>query len=279
MTVEANRTVEVSVLLDKLGPEEGQPWTVPDLDLEMAYIPPGTFAMGSENGAGSERPQTRVTLTIGYWLGKTEVTQGQWEALMGATVVRQRDKANPGWPLRGEGPDYPVYYVNWNEAMEYCQRLTERERSAGRLPEGFKYTLPTEAQWEYACRAGTTEDFAGSLDAMAWYGSNRGGQAHPAGQKQPNAWELYDMHGNVGEWCRDWYQDHLSGGSVADPFGPASGSARVVRGGSWFSPARDCRSASRSGGVPDGRQSRLGFRLALAHDGGTVAGGENQPLG
>ena len=143
------------------------------------------------------------------------------------------------------------------------RKLTERERSAGRLPEGFEYTLPTEAQWEYACRAGTTEDFAGGLEAMAWYDQNSGSTTHPAGQKQPNAWELYDMHGNVGEWCRDWYQDHLSGGSVADPIGPALGSARVVRGGDWHSTARDCRSADRYRVGPGIRFNVLGFRLAL----------------
>ena len=265
VTLAANRTVDVSVALEKFSvAEEGHAWAVPDLDLEMAFIQPGVFTMGSKSGAGDEMPPTQVTLAKGYWLGKTEVTQGQWETLVGATVTQQRDKANREWALRGEGSEYPIYYVNWDEAMEFCRKLTERERAAGRLPEGYAYTLPTEAQWEYACRAGTTEDYAGSLDAMAWYGGDKGGQTHPVGQKKANAWGLYDTHGNVREWCRDWYRDHLPGGSVVNPAGPASGSTRVVRGGSWISPARDCRSAARFGSAPGVRQGSLGFRLALA---------------
>jgi len=260
-----NQTVDVSVVLEKYSvAEEGKAWTVPDLDLEMVFIQPGVFTMGSGNGPVDEKPATKVTLTKGYWLGKTEVTQGQWETLMGATVTQQRDKANREWALRGEGRDYPIYYVNWDEAMEFCRKLTDRERAAGRLPEGHAYALPTEAQWEFACRAGTTGDYSGSLDAMAWYGGDKGGQTHPVAQKQANALGLFDTHGNVREWCRDWYRDHLSGGSVVNPAGPVMGSARVVRGGSWISPARDCRSGARFGTAPGVRQGSLGFRLALA---------------
>ena len=243
--------------------EEGQAWTVPELNLEMAYIRPGAFTMGSENGDSDEKPLTRVTLTKGYWLGKTEVTQGQWEALMGTTVVQQRDKANRGWPLRGESTANPIYYVSWDDAMQFCRKLTERERQAGRLPEGYEYTLPTEAQWEYACRAGTTGDYAGNLDGMAWYNQNSGNTTHPAAQKQANAWGLYDMHGNVWEWCRDWSGDY-PGGSVTDPTGPPSGSNRGLRGGCWDGIARYCRSASRSWIEPGNRYYHVGFRLALS---------------
>ena len=264
VTVEANRTVEVLASLERLGSEAGQAWVVRDLSLEMVYVLPGAFTMGSEGGAADEKPLTQVMLTEGYWLGKTEVTQSQWEAIMGATIAQQRDKVNRKWPLRGQGGDYPVYYVSWDEAMEFCRKLSERERAAGRLPEGCEYTLPTEAQWEYACRAGTTGDYAGDLDAMAWYGSSRDGQTHPVAQKEANAWGLHDMHGNVWEWCRDFYQNQLPGGSVTDPTGPVAGAARVLRGGGWYSPARVCRSASRSQSVPGDRHGRLGFRLALA---------------
>jgi formylglycine-generating enzyme required for sulfatase activity len=133
------------------------------------------------------------------------------------------------------------------------------------LPEGYEYTLPTEAQWEYACRAGTTGLYAGSgnLDAMGWFTGNSGNQTHPVAQKQANAWGLYDMHGNVWEWCRDWYS-HYPGGSVRDPTGPSSGSVRVDRGGGWSSVPRRCRSAFRLGNVPGVRYLNLGFRLALA---------------
>jgi formylglycine-generating enzyme required for sulfatase activity/serine/threonine protein kinase len=264
VTLAANQTVDVSTPLEKLSlAEEGHAWTVPDLDLGMAFIQQGAFTMGSLNGGVDEKPQTQVTLRKGYWLGKTEVTQGQWEALMGTTVTQQRDKANREWALRGEGRAHPIYYVDWHEATEFCRKLTEREREAGRLPEGHAYMLPTEAQWEYACRAGTTEDYAGSLDTMAWFGGDKGGQTHPVAQKQANAWGLFDMHGNVREWCRDWYKDHLPGGSVVSPAGSASGNTRVVRGGSWISLAQDCRSAARFGIAPGVRQGSLGFRVAL----------------
>ena len=260
VSVAANRTVEVSASLEKQvlpGPSQGQTWTVRDLNLEMAYIRPGTFTMGSpasESGRSSdEGPQTQVTLTEGYWLGKTEVTQAQWEALMESI------------PSKFMGPDRPVEQVFWSDAMEFCRKLTERERSAGRLPEGYEYTLPTEAQWEYACRAGTTGQYGGdgNLDDMGWYRQNSGNTTHPVGQKQANAWGLYDMHGNVWEWCLDWYGNY-PGGSVRDPTGPASGTGRVGRGGGWGSYAIGCRSAFRSGGVSGYRFNGLGFRLALA---------------
>ena len=233
------------------GPREGQAWTMPDLNLEMAYVRPGTFTMGSVNGADEEKPQTRVTLTKGYWLGKTEVTKGQWEALM------------KSGPLNFTGADRPMEQVSWSDAMEFCRKLTEREHAAGRLPEGYEYTLPTEAQWEYACRAGTTEDYAGNPDAMAWHHNNSGDTTHPVGQKQANAWGLYDMHGNVWEWCLDWYGNY-PGGSVRDPTGPASGVKRVYRGGGFFSSAQRCRSAFRGWNVPGARSPDLGLRLALS---------------
>jgi formylglycine-generating enzyme required for sulfatase activity len=238
------------------------------LNLEMAYIQPGTFTMGSPASEKwrfvNQGPQTQVTLTKGYWLGKTEVTQGQWEALMGTTVAQQWDKANRNWTLVGESSGNPIYYVSWDEAMEFCRKLTERERQAGRLPDGYEYTLPTEAQWEYACRAGTTGDYAGNLDAMAWYAQNSGNTTHPVGQKQPNAWGLYDMQGNVAEWCLDRYKKKFPGGSVTDPTGPSSGSYRVTRGGGWDSDAARCRSATRGPYGPGDRCYDLGFRLALS---------------
>jgi formylglycine-generating enzyme required for sulfatase activity len=205
-------------------------------------------------GRDNERPVTWVTLTQPFWLGRTAVTQGQYQAVMGT---------NPSH-FTAAGRDAPVEEVSWDEAMAFCAKLTEREKAAGRLPAGYTYTLPTEAQREYACRAGTEGPFAGDLDAMAWYGPNSGGTTHPVGTKQPNGWGLYDMEGNVSEWCRDWYADKLPGGEVTNPLGPPSGSSRVIHGGNWDVVAVYCRSAFRASPPAGARALGLGFRLALA---------------
>ena len=220
---------------------------------EMVRIPPGSFVMGSPRGGGDdERPVTRVTLTTAFSLGKTQVTQRSWMAVMGSN------------PSAFKGESLPVERVSWDDAMEFCRKLTTLERSAGRLPSGYVYTLPTEAQWEYACRAGTTGDYAGEVQAMAWSAENSGDTTHVVATKQANAWGLHDMHGNVWEWCADWYADKLPGGSVSDFKGAASGSNRVNRGGSWGIDAADCRSAVRLGYSPGNRGGSLGFRLALS---------------
>lgn len=191
-----------------------------------------------------------MTLTRPFWLGRTEVTQAQWTTIMGSN------------PSEFKGDDRPVENVSCDDAMEFCRKLTERERAAGRLPARHAYTLPTEAQWEYACRAGTTGDYAGDRNAMAWYDANSGYTTHPVGTKQANAWGMADMHGNVWEWCHDWSAAY-PGGEVTDPRGPASGSARVVRGGSWDFPAVHARSAGRNEQTPVDRSHNFGFRLAL----------------
>jgi formylglycine-generating enzyme required for sulfatase activity len=245
LTVNARQPARASVTLKK-----ELHFTIEGLNLEMRHIAPGTFLMGSASGGASdEQPVTRVTLTKSYWLGATEVTQAQWQS-----IIRKN-------PSNFKGANLPVEQVEWNDVMEFCRRLTERERAAGRLPEGYVYTLPTEAQWEYACRAGTTGDFAGELNSMAWYKQNSRSSTMPVGMKQANAWGLYDMHGNVSEWCLDWYGNYL-GGSVTDPTSAASGGQRVYRGGSWWFDADGCRSARRHKSGLNG--SDLGFRLALA---------------
>ncbi len=186
----------------------------------------------------------RVSITRGFEMGKYEVTQAQWEKVMGDN------------PSRFKGANLPVENVSWDDVQKFIHALNARN-------DGYVYRLPTEAEWEYACRAGTAGDFAGSLDEMGWYMSNSGSQTHPVGTKKPNAWGLYDMHGNVLQWCQDWYGDY-PGGKVVDPQGPGSGSNRVIRGGSWGSDATNCRSAARHRYSPDNRAAGLGFRLVRA---------------
>lgn len=229
---------------------------------DLVWISPGSFFMGSpstEVGRGSdEGPQTLVTLSRGFFMGKREVTQGEYVALMGT---------NPS-----EFPDLkrPVEMVSWQDAMAYCGLLTQTERAAGRLPDGWGYRLPTEAQWEYACRAGSMTRFShgddsgyGLLPAYAWFGDPTNGQTHTVATRAPNAWGLYDMHGNVWEHCQDVMT--YSGGRITDP-PPAGGTARVTRGGSWHSLGSRCRSASRNNYDTTNREAWVGFRVVLAAD-------------
>ena len=271
---QARRTgvVPASLRRDTTITTDGRSITIPDVNLELLPISAGRFAMGSTNGSSDEQPVTQVEITRAFWLGKTEVTQAQWEAVMGS---------NPSF---FKGTTRPVENVSYDDALEFCRKLTARERAAGRLPSGYEYTLPTEAQWEYACRAGTTGDysFGNNADELSRYGnycdrsntndfdwkdkSHDDGQdkTAPVGSYRPNAWGLYDMHGNVWEWCLDWYTGTLPGGTVRDPVGPSSGSGRVCRGGGWILTAANCRSARRVSGGPGDRGDFLGFRLALS---------------
>ena len=238
--------------------------------LEMVRIKAGSFIMGSplnELGRYNMEKQHRVTLTCDYFLGKYEVTQGQWKAVMGNNPSRFK-----------KGDAYPVENVSWFDAKRFCRKLNELY--AGKLPQGYRFDLPTEAQWEYACRAGTTsalysgkevtaEDGAcPNVDEVAWYQKNQKSGTHPVGQKRPNAWGLYDMYGNVIEWCRDWSAFYE--GDAVDSLGPATGEMRVRRGGGWASGAKYCSSARRGGKVPGysgkglaNEDGTLGFRLAL----------------
>ena len=220
-------------------------------EVAFRWCPAGTFKMGSpegEEGRDTDETQHLVTLTRGFWMGETEVTQGLWREVMGN---------NPAYFQNGD--DYPVENVSWNMCQAFVQALNSRHEQ-----EGMRWALPTEAQWEYACRAGSTGAYAGRgrLYDMGWYMSNSGSKTHPVGQKQPNAWGLYDMHGNVWEWCADWYGDYPRG-SVTNPPGASSGSDRVYRGGSLELIGRSCRSANRSRYDPGLRLNGLGLRVAL----------------
>ena len=211
-------------------------------------IPAGSFLMGSpshEEGRDSDERQHEVRISQGFWIGKYEVTQGEWEAVMGE---------NPSY-FDECGPRCPIETVSWNDVLEFIGRLNEWE--SGR---GYQYRLPTEAEWEYAARAGTTGARHGELDDIAWYDGNSGERPHPVGQKLANAWGLHDMLGNVWEWTGDLYGEYPAG-KVTDSGGPRSGRYRVIRGGCWFYRARTVRSATRSSSTRGDRSRRIGFRL------------------
>ncbi len=254
---------------------------VNDLGMTFVYIPPGTFMMGSpadEPGRWNDEKRHEVTLTAGFYIQTTPVTQGQWERVMGK---------NPSY-FTGCGPNGPVENVSWEDAREFIRKLNELEGTD-------LYRLPTEAEWEYACRAGTAtaiytgtieilgERDAPALDPIAWYGGNSGvdyeggydssdwaekqydhtrAGTHPVGLKQPNAWGLYDMLGNVNEWCSDYWSEEYPDGPVVNPTGPADGANRVIRGGSWSGLARRCRAAYRSYRPPGDRDGYVGLRLS-----------------
>lgn len=222
--------------------------------LELCGIPAGEFTMGSPQGEAfreAGEKQHEVVLTKAFWLGRTELTQEQWETVMGNT------------PSKFAGKDLPVENVSWDEAVTFCGRLNEMRL----LPAGWQWGLPTEAQWEHACRAGTTGPFAGNLDEMAWHvrgdAPENKRRPHRVGSKKPNSWGLYDMHGNVWEWCADWHDAEYPSGMSTDPTGPATGNKRVTRGGCWMNTEIHGRSARRMGVAPDWHRDAIGFRVAV----------------
>lgn len=224
--------------------------------IEMVWCPPGEFLMGSpesEDGrlAFQAETQHRVTLTRGFWLAKTETTQALWERIA---------EENPS---RFKGSELPVESVSWDNARVWLEKMNE----AHPMSSGWKWDLPTEAQWEYACRAGTEGPFSGErLDAIGWYLVNSGKKTKPVGTKGANPWGLHDMHGNVGEWCADAF-NAFEDAPVRDPFEERNFAGYVYRGGDYDAEAKDCRSATRGSGRPDAGYSIIGFRLALSLQG------------
>ncbi|MDD6784008.1 MAG: formylglycine-generating enzyme family protein [Prevotellaceae bacterium] len=233
------------------------------VEFVMKPVEGGTFTMGAtaeqQDPRDDEKPAHQVTLSS-YYIGETEVTQALWTAVMGNTVRDQRDKEYARLSIYGEGNDYPMYYISWTDCQEFISKLN-------RLTEQ-KFRLPTEAEWEYAARGGKKSrgyQYSGSnnLDDVAWYDDNSGSKTHIVKTKQPNELGIYDMSGNVFEWCQDW-KGSYSTGSQTNPKGPSSGSNRVNRGGCWGSYARNCRSALRNGRAPGERDFILGLRLVLS---------------
>jgi formylglycine-generating enzyme required for sulfatase activity len=248
--------------------------------MKLVLIPPGEFQMGATEAdvakllgeskargrpqwyierLPSEAPKHHVRITKPFYLGTFEVTQAEYKRVMGTNPSKFNDD-----------PTRPVEQVTWDDASTFCRKLAElREERTARA----EYRLPTEAEWEYACRAGTIMswyscDDEGGLQKHAWFMANAGGKTHPVGQKTPNAWGLYDMHGNVFEWCLDrWGDRYYSTSPTNDPTGALGGSDRLDRGGSYDALPSDCRAAYRIWDPPSFRAARLGFRVALTPSG------------
>ncbi len=215
----------------------------------MVFLPAGSYLRGGQE----------VTLSDGFWMGRYEVTQGEFEEVTGANPSHFSGDAR-----------LPVEKVSHSGAVQYCRLLSERERGAGRLPRGYLYRLPTEAEWEYACRAGSTNRFSFGDDELlavdyAWISENSEGQTHPVGEKAPNAWGLHDMHGNVWELCHDWFEVFPTN-AVTDPMGPVTGEYRVFRGGGWDHEAKFARCANRFMMGPSNGIYFVGFRMVLARE-------------
>lgn len=216
------------------------------IGMELVWIPPGSFMMGSDNSFGDEKPAHRVTIREGFYMGKYEVTQAQWQQVMGAN------------PSKFNGDNLPVENVSWNDAQKFIGKLNE-------MNDGFVYRLSSEAEWEYAARAGTTEDNADNLDSIAWYKDNSGKQTHPVGRKQANAFGLHDMHGNVWEWCADvWHENHNGAPTDGSIWLSGDSSNRVLRGGSWVNFGRSLDFAYRFRDEPDRRDVIIGFRVVAS---------------
>jgi formylglycine-generating enzyme required for sulfatase activity len=229
------------------------------IGMKLVLIHPGTFTMGSpegEAGRKDDEGQHEVTLTKSFFLGINPVTQEQYMRVMGE---------NPSHFQGNRGLDRPVDRVSWGDAVDFCKRLS---RLADEKKAGCVYRLPTEAEWEYSCRAGSELSFcfgesSKSLMSYAWCVSNSRGKTHPVGRKKSNGWSLYDMHGNVWEWCLDWYGPYPKRAET-DPVGPKRGSSRVLRGGGWGSFLNCCRSAQRYRFDPTYRTGSFGFRVVLS---------------
>lgn len=235
--------------------------TVWGIDMKFVWVEGGEFLMGctsEQSDCLDNEKNVRRVKVDGFYIGMFEVTQSQWEKVMGTSIYQQRDKASSSYSLYGVGADYPMYYVSWEEASEFCRQLSRKT--------GKTYVLPTEAQWEYAARGGKKADgtkYSGRnmIDLVAWYGGNSGNTTHPVGTKRENQLGIYDMSGNVFEWCSDWYSSSYANYDLNNPAGPSSDSSRVARGGGWYNDASGCRVSVRGGLPPTSHFFYLGFRV------------------
>ena len=245
------------------------------IEMKLRLIPAGQFTMVAPSdkvGSQANERQHQVTISKPFSMGIYEVTQAQYSKVMGkhpsrfqGETLAKRQHPTGHLGKKVDSSNHPVDQISWKDAVDFCRRLSSMpsEKAAGRV-----YRLPTEAEWAYACRAGSTTTYhhcaaESALASCGWYGANSGRRTHAVGQKNTNAWGLYDMHGNVWEWCQDFHGNDPQGG-LTDPRGPASGSRRVIRGGSWLNSADGCRSASRDGGSPSDSHDFIGFRVACS---------------
>lgn len=235
---------------------ENKVFTANGVSFTMVYVDPGTFQMGSTTGSSDEKPVHSVTISKGYYIGETEVTQALWKAVTGNSPTTSGDQWSTAYGL---GDNYPAYYISYEDVQSFITKLNSLT--------GAQFRMPTEAEWEFAARGGKKSkgyEYSGSntVGDVAWYNGNSS-KTHAVKTKAANELGIYDMSGNVWEWCSDWYGSYSSS-SVTDPTGPASGSARVSRGGSWYRDATPCRSATRISLTPAVRSGNLGVRLACS---------------
>ncbi|HBC86550.1 MAG TPA: formylglycine-generating enzyme family protein [Lentisphaeria bacterium] len=233
---------------------------VNSIGLALINVEPGEFTMGSDQWTDDEKPVHKVKITTEFWIGKTEITQSQYEKISGKN------------PSLYEGSNAPAEQISWNDAIAFCTKLNELEKKEGRLPQGYIYRLPTEAEWEYACRAGTTGDFAGKTDDISWNGGNSKNSTQPVATKSPNPWGIYDMHGNVWEWCLDSCEYGEKGvktdtykDAAVDPVS-TMGDHKILRGGSWCFDTKFLRSSTRYADKVDFKAADIGFRIVLARE-------------
>ena len=255
---------ELTIVDDYLKHDFGDFKVVDDIGLTLKKVLPGSFYMGSNDGPYNERPMHRVNMTRQFWMGLYPVTQEEFKLVMGKN------------PSNFPGDRNPVEKVSWTSANEFCEKLTEMERENGSLPEGYVYRLPTEAEWEYTCRAGIEGDLIDDIDHIAWYYKNSNEESHEVGLKEPNNWGFFDMQGNVFEWCLDscdfrepsWFEkgNVLTWTYKDDMVNPLhkGGSNRVAKGGCWLLAPDVCRPSARYINPPDSRYFVLGFRIVLA---------------
>lgn len=227
-------------------------------EVEFVWIPGGSFIMGSDSAKQrNERPQHKVTVN-GFWMSRYEITQKVWESITGETIEQKRDEYDHLADLKGKGPNLPMYYISWNDVQKFCKKFEEKT--------GIKVRLPTEAEWEYACRAGSTTEYYWGDDISeeyAWWSVNANGTVKPVGSLKPNAWGLYDMSGNLYEWCEDWYSStYYRISPELNPKGPPVGRYKVIRGGCFWNDYHIClRSAYRFNEKPHCASFYIGFRI------------------